>query len=73
MDITEKPRKLRLLSGDYHAVEEQLNQLLDDYTAIVWNFVEVAADLRVTVVLVHSSVMRQQMLAQAAVSNSGRR
>jgi hypothetical protein len=73
MDVNQKPDKLRLISGSYKLVEYELNLLLDDYTAVTWNFAVVADDLRITVVLLHSSVMRQQMIAQAAVPNSQRR
>jgi hypothetical protein len=69
----QKPPKIRLVSGDAYSVEMELNQLLDDYTAVVWNFLEVASMLRITVVLVHSSVTRQQMLAQAALAPNNRR
>jgi hypothetical protein len=73
MDVNQTPRKLRLVSGWSAQVEEQLNQLLDDYTAVTWNFTGLGGGVWITVVLVHSSVIRQQMIAQAAAPNSGRR
>lgn len=66
MDVVDKPRALRIVSGEYHAVEEQLNLLLKEYAALVWNFLEINGEVRVSVVLVHQSEFRKAQLLQGA-------
>jgi hypothetical protein len=57
------PRRLRIVSGPVAEVEQQLNNLLDDYMAIQYSFVEVGGELHCAAVLVHLSVLRKQALA----------
>jgi hypothetical protein len=59
-----KPRKLRIITGRIELLEESLNKLLNDYNAIVWSFAPVGDEVHGTVVLLHHSVVMQQMLAQ---------
>ena len=65
MEMETKPRRLRIVGGTREEVERELNQLLEDYTAIAWNFVAVGDRCEANVVLFHNSVMRQAALAQA--------
>lgn len=62
MDAEIKPRRLRIISGTVAEVEEQLNRMLHDYMAIMWNWATVGAELRCTVVLMHQSEMRKAQL-----------
>lgn len=66
MDVVDKPRPLRIISGNHHQVEEQLNLLLKEYAALVWNFLEIAGEVRVSVVMVHQSEFRKAQLLQGA-------
>ena len=65
MDAEIKPRRLRIVSGTVHEVEEQLNRMLDDYMTIMWNWATVGAQLRVSVVLMHQSEVRKAQLMMA--------
>lgn len=67
MDVNLKPLKIRVIGGNHHEIEQQLNQLLDEYTAVTWNFCPILDQVRVTVVLLHNSVVRMQMIAQPAL------
>ena len=76
MDITTKPQRLRIVSGRPAEVEAELNQLLESYSAAVWNIGPGAQGAIVTVVLLHESVIRQQQIAaarMAQVVNGGAR
>jgi hypothetical protein len=65
MEFEKKPRRLRIVTGTVAEVEEQLNQLLDSYLATQYNYAVVGDELRVTVVLLHESVVRMHQIAQA--------
>jgi hypothetical protein len=71
MDAEIKPRRLRIVSGTVHEVEEQLNRMLDDYMTIMWNWVTVGAELRVSVVLMHQSEVRKAQLMMAGQMGRG--
>ena len=65
-----KPLRIRIVGGTREHVERELNQLIDDYVATVWNFVAVEGKVEANVVLFHSSVVLRNQLAAAA---AGRR
>ena len=65
-----KPLRLRIVGGTRAEVERELNELLDDYVAMVWNFVAVGDKVEANVVLFHNSVL---MRAQIAAAGAGRR
>ncbi len=65
MDIEHKPRRLRIVSGPVHEVEDQLNRLLDTYTATQYAYSVVKDTVHMTVVLLHESVLRMHAIAQA--------
>jgi hypothetical protein len=67
MEAEIKPRRLRIVTGTVAELEYELNQLLNDYNAIVWSFAAVGDAMHGTVVLLHNSVLMQQALAQPAV------
>ena len=60
-----KPRRLRIVGGTREQVERELNELLEDYSAIAWNFVAVGYHVEANVVLFHNSVLMQAQLAAA--------
>jgi len=64
MDIETKPKPLRIVSGPYREMEHQLNQLLKDYVALVWNLCAIADQMHVTCVMIHQSEMRKMQLMQ---------
>lgn len=63
MDISTKPKKLRVLSGPVAVVEAQLNELYDDWIFQVWNFLEVNGELVMTVVMHDAKLVRQAAMA----------
>ena len=67
IDPERRPRRLRILSGTVEELELQLNTVLDEYMALVWNFQVVGERIHGTVVMVHASEIRKQQLAQGAV------
>lgn len=73
MEMETKPRRLRIVGGTREQVELELNSLLEEYTAIAWNFVSVGDRIEANVVLFHNSVMRQAALAQAAAAGGMKR
>ena len=65
MDLNNKAPKLRIVSGPPGRVEDELNILLETYSAAVWNIGPGPEGPVVTVILLHESVIRQQQLAAA--------
>jgi hypothetical protein len=63
---------LRIVSGPVAQVEAELNTLLNDYMAIVWNFAVIKDEQHVTAVLLHGRELRKQQLAQGMVTNQRR-
>ena len=66
MNIETKPPKLRILSGTPQAVEYELNLLLNDYAALLWNFAGTGDQVTVTVVLIAASEIRMQQMMQGS-------
>lgn len=66
IEVEQKPRKLRIVSGSIEVIEEQLNRLLDDYAVLVWNFSVIDDRQQVTAVLISARELRQQAMAAAA-------
>lgn len=67
VQLTSKPPKVRILSGEPLKVEAELNQLADDYTIVAqWCFPS-GSDHRITFLLIHQSEIRKQQLANAAM------
>jgi len=50
-----------------HELEFELNQLLNDYVALVWNFLAVGDHVHGTVVLLHQGEMRKAALMQQPI------
>jgi hypothetical protein len=65
MEPEQKPLRLRIVGGTRAEVESELNELLDDYSAIAWNFIAVCDRVEANVVLLHNSLVRQSVLTQA--------
>lgn len=65
VEMEKKPRALRIVEGTVAELELELNALLEDYTALVWNFSPVGAEIRGVVVLISNSVVQRQQLAAA--------
>lgn len=63
MDMASKPKKLRVISGPVAVVEEQLNELYDDWVFQVWNWTEVNGELVMTVVMHNAALVRQAAMA----------
>lgn len=70
LDIEVKKRKLRLISGSAETVDSQVNELLDDYTAISFVYNAVGDRLVVTAYLVLTSEIRKMQLANIMPPNS---
>jgi hypothetical protein len=66
MEPTVKPRKLRIVSGPYLAMEEDLNRLMEEYAVMVWNIAVIGDVPHVTAVLILASEMRKAALMQGA-------
>jgi hypothetical protein len=56
-----KDPRLRIVHGTPYTVEDELNKLLDRYTAVVWNFPVVHGEALVTVILVLRSELQKQV------------
>jgi hypothetical protein len=67
VEIDKKPRRLRIVSGPVHEIEEQLNLLLDKYTATQFAYSVVGNEVHMTVVMLHESVLRMMQIAQPGV------
>ena len=65
-----KPLRLRIVGGTRAEVERELNEILEEYSAVVWNFVAVGDRVEANVVLFHNSVIARAQLASAG---AGRR
>lgn len=68
MEAEIKPRRLRIVCGPVPVVEEQLEQLLEDYTAIVWSFFDCAGVPTASVVMVSNAEMRKAAFMQAGAA-----
>jgi hypothetical protein len=66
IDINSKPRKVKICSGTPEQLEDQLNAYGDSYSPLIWNFSVVGDRVIGTVVMLHSSVIGQMQIAQAA-------
>ena len=64
MDTEIKPKRLRIVSGRFDLVEDELNRLLDHYVAQSFTFSPIKDEMHVTVVLMHESVVRMMQIAQ---------
>jgi len=62
---SQKPRRIRVVSGPIAVVENELEAMFDDWTAMVWNFIEVQGSIVMSVVMVNNSEMRKAAIAQA--------
>jgi len=68
----EMPR-LRIVTGSAALVELEVNQLLDNYAVLTWNFAVVKDELRMTAVLVAQSEIRKQALIAQPIPTGLRR
>ena len=65
-DQAKRGRRLRIIGGTLDQVEEQLDELLEEYSAVNFSFVPVAGELRACVVLISNRVLTAQRLSQGA-------
>jgi len=65
-DKAKRGRRLRIIGGTLDQVEAQLEELLDDYSALNFSFVAFAGELRACVVLISNRVLTAQRLSQGA-------
>ena len=71
MEAEIKPRRLRIVSGPVHLVEEELNRLLNSYVATQFSYAVVKDEVHMTVVLMHESVVRMQQIAAGGAGGRG--
>jgi hypothetical protein len=65
MELQDKPRALRIISGSAAYIEGELNRLADEYAGTQWNYAVVKDELVITVVLIHHSELRKAQLMQS--------
>lgn len=73
MEITEKPRMIKIISGRPYDVEEEIAGLGNDYAVTHWHFCSDGPSVYVTAVLIHGSIIRQMQIASQAVNGGLRR
>jgi len=65
-DKAKRGRRLRIIGGTLDQVEAQLDELLEEYSAVNFSFVPVDGELRACVVLISNRVLTAQRLSQGA-------
>jgi hypothetical protein len=65
VEITAKPRVLRVLHGKPELVEEEVNRLTEDYTVLQYHFFVIHDELVMAALLIATSEIRKAQLAQA--------
>jgi hypothetical protein len=54
----------RVVSGPPAVIEHQLNELLNEYIAVLWHWCVVHDELILSAVLMHTRIVHRQQLAQ---------
>jgi hypothetical protein len=72
MDPERSKRKIRLLSGKPAVVDDQINQLLDEYMLMTLHYAAVGDHMEVTAYLILQSEFRKMQLANPGTMLPGR-
>jgi len=64
-DQAKRGRRLRIIGGTLDQVEAQLDELVEEYSAVNFSFVPVNGELRACVVLISNRALTSQRLSQA--------
>lgn len=73
MEVENKPRKIRFISGPPAVVDAQVNELLGEYGIASINFATTNEGVVVTVYLILASEIRMMQIAQGVANGQVRR